>query len=98
MKKNYNRRKFIKSSAISGLGLTLTGSFPSHQVCLGSNLSDVATTGAQAIQGTYYEWLNYARIFIVDGYTYPFYPKIEFDAGRLAETMVDMHANVLRIA
>lgn len=44
------------------------------------------------------DWLSAARIFIVDGYTYPFTPKIEFDAEKLAQTMVDMHANVLRIA
>lgn len=45
-----------------------------------------------------YDWIRHARIFIVDAYTYPFFPKIEFDAEKMAETMVDMHANTLRIA
>ena len=45
-----------------------------------------------------FEWLRHAKIFIVDGYTYPLAPKIEFDAEKLAETMVDMHADTLRIA
>ena len=57
-----------------------------------------AADGKQSMQGTDFEWIKYARIFIIDGYTYPLFPKIEFDAERLAETMVDMHANVLRIA
>jgi hypothetical protein len=45
-----------------------------------------------------FNWLSSARIFILDAYTYPLYPKIEFDAEKLAETMVDMHADTLRVA
>ncbi|HID75618.1 MAG TPA: hypothetical protein EYP56_06425, partial [Planctomycetaceae bacterium] len=45
-----------------------------------------------------FEWLRHARVFIVDGYTYPLSPRIEFDAEKLAQTMVSMHANVLRMA
>lgn len=45
-----------------------------------------------------FDWLSSARIFILDAYTYPLYPKIEFDAEKLAETMVDMHADTLRVA
>ncbi|MFC1558400.1 beta-galactosidase trimerization domain-containing protein [candidate division KSB1 bacterium] len=45
-----------------------------------------------------YDWISHARIFILDAYTYPFFPKIEFDAEKMAETMVDMHANTVRIA
>ncbi|MCK4965549.1 hypothetical protein KAS50_00880, partial [bacterium] len=45
-----------------------------------------------------YDWINHARIFILDAYTYPFFPRIEFDAEKMAETMVDMHANTIRIA
>ena len=56
------------------------------------------TTSAQLVQATKYEWIKHARIFIIDGYNYPLWPKIEYDAGKLAETMVDMHANVVRIA
>lgn len=58
----------------------------------------VTTTIAQSTQGTNYDWIKNARIFIIDGYAYPLSPKIEFDAVKLAETMVDMHANVVRIA
>jgi len=45
-----------------------------------------------------FEWLRHARIFILDAYTYPLAPKIEFDANKLAATMVDMHADTLRVA
>ena len=45
-----------------------------------------------------FEWLRHARVFIVDAYTYPLHPKIEFDAEKLAEAIVDTHANTLRIA
>ena len=54
-------------------------------------------TVAQPLQKTNYDWIKYARIFILDGHSYPLYPKIEFDAEKLAETMEDMHANVVRI-
>lgn len=52
----------------------------------------------QGFSKTPYDWINSARIFILDAYTYPFFPKIEFDAEKMAETMVDMHANTIRIA
>src|SRR5665647_1148619 len=61
----------------------------------------VATTAhayGQPIKETNYDWLKHARIFIIDGYNYPICPKLELNAEKLAETMVDMHANVLRVA
>jgi hypothetical protein len=58
----------------------------------------VTTTIAQSTQGTNFDWIKNARTFIIDGYDYPLSPKIEFDAVKLAETMVDMDANVVRIA
>src|SRR5258706_2464176 len=57
----------------------------------------VTSTMAQSTQGNY-DWIKNARLFIIDGYAYPLSPKIEFDAVKLAETMEDMHANVVRIA
>jgi len=45
-----------------------------------------------------FEWLRHARIFILDAYTYPLAPRIEFDADKLAVTMADMHADTLRVA
>ncbi len=73
--------------------------------CKGNRLTEKGSSGiapatlkGESIQGKKYDWIRHARIFIVDGYTYPLAPDIEFDAKRLAETMVDMHANVLRIA
>jgi hypothetical protein len=105
MKKNCNRRKFIKSAAVGGLGITLAGSLSSMHSCKGNRLTEKGSSGiapatlkGESIQGKKYDWISHARIFIVDGYTYPLAPDIEFDAKRLAETMVDMHANVLRIA
>ncbi len=58
----------------------------------------VTVAGAQSTREADYDWIRNARIFIIDGYSYPLSPKIEFDARTLAETMVDMHANVVRIA
>ncbi len=57
----------------------------------------LATASPPEAEGEF-EWLRHARVFIVDGYTYPLFPKIEFDAEKLAQTMVDMHANTLRMA
>jgi uncharacterized membrane protein len=45
-----------------------------------------------------YEWLNTARIFLVDAYYPPFAPKLEFNAEKLAQTMQDMHVNVVRMS
>jgi len=45
-----------------------------------------------------FEWLRHARVFILDGYTYPLYPKIEFDARKFAATMADMHVDTVRVA
>ena len=45
-----------------------------------------------------FEWLRHARVFILDAYTYPLAPRIELDAQKLAEAMVDMHADTLRVA
>jgi hypothetical protein len=53
---------------------------------------------AQATPASNYDWIKSARLFIIDGYSYPLSPRLEFDAVKLAETMVDMHANVVRIA
>ncbi len=41
-------------------------------------------------------WLKTARVFLIDAYQPPFAPELEYNAEKLAETMIDMHANVLR--
>ncbi len=53
---------------------------------------------AQSSSPSNFDWIRRARTFIIDGYTYPLSPGIEFDAEELARTMADMHANTLRIA
>jgi hypothetical protein len=45
-----------------------------------------------------FEWIQTARVFLIDAYQPPFAPKLEYDAGALAETMARMHANTVRIA
>src|SRR6266705_2182515 len=48
--------------------------------------------------GQQYDWLNTARIFMIDAYYPPFAPTLEFDAEKLAQTMQDMHVNVVRMS
>ena len=43
-------------------------------------------------------WIQTARVFLIDAYQPPFAPKFEYDAEALAKTMVEMHANTVRIA
>ncbi len=43
-------------------------------------------------------WTQTARVFLIDAYAYPLAPKLEFDAEKLAQTMQDMHVNVVRFA
>jgi hypothetical protein len=43
-------------------------------------------------------WIQTARVFLIDAYQPPFAPKLEYDAEALARTMVEMHANTVRIS
>jgi putative glycosyl hydrolase-like family 6 (GHL6) protein/glycosyl hydrolase family 42 (putative beta-galactosidase) len=45
-----------------------------------------------------YGWLNTARVFLIDAYQPPFAPQLEFDAEKIAQTMQDMHVNVVRMS
>ncbi len=61
--------------------------------CLGlSALSWTAAAGGD------FEWMQTARVFLIDAYEPPLAPKLEFDAEALAETMVRMNANTVRIS
>ena len=61
-------------------------------------LAFVGSAPAQAAPDDSFAWLRHARVFLLDAYTYPLFPSIEFDAERLAETMREMHADTLRVA
>lgn len=102
MRTNCNRRTFIRDATLGTFALTFTGGLSSpkwENGLLESRHPGIATgEGYRFHQKPEFDWLNHARIFIIDGYTYPLTPKLEFDAVKLADTMVDMHANVLRIA
>jgi hypothetical protein len=43
-------------------------------------------------------WIQTARVFLIDAYQPPFAPRFEYDAEALARTMVQMHANTVRIS
>ncbi len=45
-----------------------------------------------------FDWIQTARTFLIDAYEPPFTPRLEFDARELVETMVQMHANTVRIS
>ncbi len=47
-------------------------------------------------KGEQYNWIQTARVFLMDAYQPPFAPELEYDAQTVAETMEDMNANVLR--
>lgn len=57
-----------------------------------------STSAADPTAAEDFEWLRHARVFILDAYTYPLYPKIEFDAEQYAAAMADMHVNTVRVA
>jgi hypothetical protein len=44
------------------------------------------------------DWLDTARVFLIDDYEPPFAGHLEFDANALADTMVRMNANTVRIS
>lgn len=52
----------------------------------------------RAAEDDRFEWLRHARVFILDAYTYPLFPRIEFDAEKFAAAMEDMHVNTVRVA
>jgi hypothetical protein len=43
-------------------------------------------------------WIQTARVFLIDAYQPPFASKLEYDAEALARTMVEMRANTVRIS
>ena len=49
-------------------------------------------------QGGDSNWIQTARVFLIDAYQPPFAPQLEYDAEALAKTMTDMHANTVRIS
>src|SRR5437762_9465202 len=65
--------------------------------CFLSFIFLIATLSTTAF-GQQYDWLNTARIFLIDAYQPPFAPKLEFDAEKLAQTMEEMHVNVVRMS
>jgi hypothetical protein len=56
-----------------------------------------ASTGGLAA-GAGFEWMQTARVFLIDAYEPPFAPRLEYDAEALADTMVRMNANTVRIS
>jgi hypothetical protein len=44
-----------------------------------------------------FDWIQTARVFLLDAYQPPFAPELEYDAEVFADAMVEMHANVLRL-
>lgn len=47
-------------------------------------------------KGDRFDWIQTARIFLLDAYQPPFAPELEYDAEILAETMIKMNANLVR--
>jgi len=45
-----------------------------------------------------FNWIQSARVFLLDAYQPPFAPELEYSAKALGETMTDMNANVVRFA
>lgn len=45
-----------------------------------------------------YDWMQSARVFLIDDYEPPFAGRLEYDAKALADTMVRMNANAVRIS
>jgi hypothetical protein len=84
---------FFRRSAVLTLFVTIA--------CATGRL-EYGTLDAQTLHKTpgqeKFSWLNTARIFLIDAYQPPFAPKLEFDAEKLAQTMQEMHANVVRMS
>jgi hypothetical protein len=86
-----SRRQFLKTALVGGVGASLAGA---------GFWAQERTAGSRGIRALppHMRWLQSARVFLVDGYAYPFTPDLDFDAGALAETMADVKANVVRFA
>ncbi|MCX6901096.1 MAG: hypothetical protein NT105_20675 [Verrucomicrobia bacterium] len=86
-----NRRQFLKTAVLGSVGASLIGP---------DGLGQQTVAGGRAVRALspQMRWLQSARVFLVDGYAYPFTPDLEFDAEALAEAMADVKANVVRFA
>lgn len=65
-------------------------------VSLLSAKTTCAQTGRVFDKAEKFQWLQTARVFLMDAYQPPFAPELEYNAAAVVETMVDMNANVLR--
>ena len=51
-----------------------------------------------AAAGGDFDWIQTARVFLIDAYEPPFATRLEYDAKALADTMARMNANTVRIS
>jgi hypothetical protein len=82
-----DRRKFLVGSATAAAA----GRLAAQSRPPGAPDGDRATAANT-------RWMQTARVFLIDAYEPPFATRLEYDANALAETMVRMNANTVRIA
>lgn len=80
-----------RAAADSPSGLSEYADFPGGS-------AEVQRLGPTAAPAAEPDWLQTARVFLIDAYEPPFAAKLEFDAKKLAETMTQMNANTVRMA
>lgn len=85
-------RSYLKSQTCSKTALAIFALFFLSSSFLISQPSQIKDKDDR------FDWLQTARVFLMDAYQPLFAPELEFDARKLAETMTDMNANVVRIS
>lgn len=65
--------------------------------CLLSVISAYSQANRILEKADEFDWIQTGRVFLLDAYQVPFAPVLEFDAAKLAETMVEMNANIIRL-
>jgi hypothetical protein len=68
------------------------------KTCSGTSCKGCSGKANKTNSGPEFEWLHSARVFLLDAYAYPLHPNIEFDAEKLADLLVDMNFNTVRVA
>ena len=69
-------------------------------LCLGGNTLaqsfEHQGLDSKDLNKTKFDWIQTARVFLVDAYQAYFTPELEYDAELMANTVQEMHGNVVR--
>lgn len=99
---NLSRRYFLKNSMLSAGGIAAFGfNKPVSEITILNENIKRRAAFLQAVKNidgeSEKDWLQTARVFLLDAYQPPLNPHLHYDADTWAEMMAEMNVNVIRL-